>query len=52
MGGKIEHPVCAKFCLKLDKSTTKTLETLCGAFLKLGSGFWMAFTFQGRLSVS
>jgi hypothetical protein len=32
MNGKIEQRVCIKFCVKLGKSTTKTLEMLCEAF--------------------
>jgi hypothetical protein len=32
MGGKIEHCVCIKFCVKLGKSATETLEMLHEAF--------------------
>jgi hypothetical protein len=32
MDSKIEQLVCIKFCMKLDKSTTKTLEMLHEAF--------------------
>jgi hypothetical protein len=32
MDGKIEQCVCIKFCVKLGKSTIKTLEMLCEAF--------------------
>jgi hypothetical protein len=32
MDGKIEHPVCIKFCVKLGKSAMETLEMLCEAF--------------------
>jgi hypothetical protein len=32
MDGKIEQHVCIKFCVKLCKSATKTLEILCKAF--------------------
>jgi hypothetical protein len=32
MDGKIEQPVCIKFCMKLCKSATKTLEILREAF--------------------
>jgi hypothetical protein len=31
MDGKIEQCVCIKFCVKLGKSATKTLEMLCEA---------------------
>jgi hypothetical protein len=30
--GKIEQRVCIKFCMKLGKSTTETLEMFCEAF--------------------
>jgi hypothetical protein len=50
MDGKI------KFCVKLIKSTTETLEMFCEAFgehfFRSDSGFWMVFTFQGQSSVS
>jgi hypothetical protein len=32
MDGKIEQHVCIKFCMKLDKSATETLEMFHGAF--------------------
>jgi transposase len=32
MDSKIEQRVCIKFCVKLGKSATKTLEMLCEAF--------------------
>jgi hypothetical protein len=32
MYGKIEQHVCIKFCVKLGKSATRTLEMLCEAF--------------------
>jgi hypothetical protein len=32
MDGKIEQCVCIKFCVKLGKYVTKTLEMLCEAF--------------------
>jgi hypothetical protein len=32
MDGKIEQCVCIKFCVKLGKSATETLEMLCEAF--------------------
>jgi hypothetical protein len=32
MGGKIEQCVCSKFCVKLGKSATDTLEMLREAF--------------------
>jgi hypothetical protein len=32
MDGKIEQHVCIKFCVKLSKSATKTLEMLREAF--------------------
>ena len=43
MDGKIKQYVCIKFCVKLGKSTAKTLEMLCEAFgrmfFKRDSGF-------------
>jgi hypothetical protein len=43
MDGQIEQHICTKFCAKLGKSTTKTLEMLHEAFgehsLKPDSGF-------------
>jgi hypothetical protein len=47
----IEQRICNKFCVKLCKSL-KYLGRLLWTFVKLDSGFWMAFTFQGRSSVS
>jgi hypothetical protein len=38
MDCKVKQNVCIKFCMKLGKATTKTLEILCEAF-------GMAFTF-------
>jgi hypothetical protein len=32
MDGKIEQCVCIKFCMKLSKSITETLEILCEGF--------------------
>jgi hypothetical protein len=32
MDGKIEQHVCIKFCVRLGKSATKTLEMLCETF--------------------
>jgi hypothetical protein len=32
MDGKIEQRICNKFCVKLGKSTTETLEILCEVF--------------------
>jgi hypothetical protein len=34
MDGKMKQYVCIKFCAKLGKSATKTLEMLCEAFGK------------------
>jgi hypothetical protein len=34
MDGKIEQRACIKFCVKLGKSATETLEMLCEAFRK------------------
>jgi hypothetical protein len=32
MDGRIKQRVCIKFCVKLGKSSTETLEMLCEAF--------------------
>jgi hypothetical protein len=32
MDGKIEQRVCIKFCVKLGKTATETVEMLCEAF--------------------
>jgi hypothetical protein len=32
VNGKIKQRVCIKFCMKLGRSTTETLEMLCEAF--------------------
>jgi hypothetical protein len=43
MGGKFVQRVCMKYCVKLGKSATETLEMLHEAFgeklFKMGSGF-------------
>jgi hypothetical protein len=56
MDDKIEQHACIKFWVKLGKSVTENLEMLREAFeerfFKSDSCFRMAFTFQGRSSVS
>jgi hypothetical protein len=51
MDGKIEQRVCIKFCVKLGKSTTETIEMHHEALgehsLSQTVIFEMAFTFQG-----
>jgi hypothetical protein len=42
MDGKTEQCVCIKFCVKLGKSTIKTLEMLCEAFGEHSSLSWIA----------
>jgi hypothetical protein len=32
MDGKVEQHVCIRFCMKLGKSATETIEKLCEAF--------------------
>jgi hypothetical protein len=46
MDGKIKQHVCIKFCVKLDKSATKTLEMLCEAFREHSSS-QTVFFFNG-----
>jgi hypothetical protein len=43
MDGKIEHRVCIKFCVKLGKSATETLEMLCEAFGEHSLSWTVAF---------
>jgi hypothetical protein len=43
MDGKIKQCVCIKFCVKLGKSTTKTLEMLCEAFGEHSSNWTAVF---------
>jgi hypothetical protein len=54
--GNIEQLVCIKFCVKLSKSATETLEMLQEAFgehsLSRKAVFEKAFTFQCQSSVS
>jgi hypothetical protein len=56
MDGKIKQCVCIKFCVKLGKSATETLDMLHEASeehsLSRTAIFLFAFTFQGRASVS
>jgi hypothetical protein len=51
MDGKTEQRGYIKFCVKVSKSTAETLEMLRQTFGE-HSISWMAFTFQGWLSVS
>jgi hypothetical protein len=56
MDGKIEQCVCMKFCVKLGKSTIKTLEMLREAFREHSLSRTPAFEWHscfkaGRLSV-
>jgi hypothetical protein len=56
MDSKIEQCICIKFCVKLGKSATKSLEMLRESFgehsLSQTAVFKMAFTFQGQSSAS
>jgi hypothetical protein len=55
MDGKIEQRVCIKFCVKLGKSASETLEMPHEAFGEHSlsqTAVLMAFTSQGRSSVS
>jgi hypothetical protein len=53
--GKIEQYVCIKFRVKFGKYANETLCNDSWGFwrtcFKPESGFWMAFTFEGRLSI-
>jgi hypothetical protein len=48
MHGKIEQCVCIKFCLKLSKSPTKTLDMLCEAFGEHSLGQTVVFGWHSR----
>jgi uncharacterized protein YjaG (DUF416 family) len=53
--GKIEQRVCIKFCVKLGKFSTKTVEMLREAFAEHSlsqTAVFETFTFQSQLSVS
>jgi hypothetical protein len=53
MDCKTKQHVCIKFCVKLGKSATETLEMLHEAFGEHSLNWTaMAFTFQGQLSVN
>jgi hypothetical protein len=56
LDGKIEYCVCIKFCVKLGKSATKTLEMLHEAFGEHSLGWTAVFEWHshfkaGRVSV-
>jgi hypothetical protein len=56
MDGKIEQPVCIKFCVKLGKSTTETPEMLREAFGEHSLSLTVVFAWHscfkaGRVSV-
>jgi hypothetical protein len=52
MDGKIEQCVCIKFCMKLDKFTTKTLEMLCEAFGEHSLSQTAVFEWNSRFKAS
>jgi hypothetical protein len=56
MNGKIEHCVCIKFCVKLGKSATETLEMLYEAFGEYSLSWTVVFEWSscfkaGQVSV-
>jgi hypothetical protein len=56
MDSKIEQCVCIKFCMKLGKSATETLEMLCEAFGEHSLSWTVVFEWHshfkaGQLSV-
>jgi hypothetical protein len=48
MDGKIEQRVCIKFCVKVSKSATKTLEMLREAFGKHSLSWTVVFEWHSR----
>jgi hypothetical protein len=48
MDGKIEQHVCIKFCVKLSKSATETLEMLREAFGELSLSQTAGFQWHSR----
>jgi hypothetical protein len=48
MDGKIKQRVCIKFCVKLSKSSTKTLEMLLQAFGEHTLGRTAVFEWHSR----
>jgi hypothetical protein len=48
MGGKIEHRVCIKFCMKLGKSATENLEMHCEAFGERSLSLTVVFEWHSR----
>jgi hypothetical protein len=52
MDGKIKQHVYIKFCVKLGKSTTKTLEMLYEAFGKHSSSRTAVFEWHSRFKAS
>jgi hypothetical protein len=52
MGGKIEQCVCIKFCVKLRKSATETLEILREAFGEHSLSWTVVFEWHSRFKAS
>jgi hypothetical protein len=48
MDGKIEQHACIKFCMKLCKSASKTLEMLCQAFEEHNLSWTAVFEWDSR----
>jgi hypothetical protein len=48
MDGRIKQHVCIKFCIKLSKSTIKTLEMLCEAFGEFSLSWTVIFEWHSR----
>jgi hypothetical protein len=51
MAGKIEQCVCIKFCMKLGKSATETLEMLCEPFGEYSLSWTAVFEWNSCLKV-
>jgi hypothetical protein len=52
MDGKIEQRVCIKFCMKLGKSTTETLEMLHESFGEHSLSWMVVFEWHSRFKAN
>jgi hypothetical protein len=48
MHGKLKQSVCTKFCVKLSKSATETLEMLCETFGEHSLSWTAVFDWNSR----
>jgi hypothetical protein len=50
MDDKIKQRVCIKFCMKLRKSVTETLEMLCEAFVEHSLSWTVIFEWHAHFN--